>query len=277
MDLEALKEQYKKHKLIFRLLFMMLLGLLPGLFIYLDQGSAVEADREAAVQEMDTAKDKFEKSKKRREEMPKLEEQLAFTEEQLEKAKAKVPDNIQISEILQKIATIAKELDVQLREFDPDAEIAGEEALRFIKLPIKLKVSGTYVQIVSFFDRIVHLEKIILVQDIHLEGSHAEGAKSPVSPIATPVGTPPPTLIQKANAERGNIKVDAEATIAVYRAAGANEAMPVAAAAGPARPGDPKAKLPGDAAAKLPGGTTPPAAGNAAQVPVTANDGADKE
>jgi Tfp pilus assembly protein PilO len=273
MDLDSLKERYKKHRLIYRLIFMALLGLVPGLYIYLDQGSVAEADRETASTEVEAAKEQFEKSKKRREDMPKLEEQLAFTEEQLEKAKAKIPDTIQINEILQKIATIAKELDVQLRDFDPDAELPGEGAFRFIKMPIKIKVSGPFVQVVSFFDRIVHLEKIILVQDVTMEGNEIEDDRS--GDALVPPGGAKMTLVQKANAQREKIRIDADATIAVYRTAGANEAMPVAAAGGPPAPNDKGAGAPALATPPIPTKPGDPAANQPAAAQPAGDAGGD--
>jgi Tfp pilus assembly protein PilO len=169
MDLEELKERYKMLPLWARFLIMGAIGLLPGAYVYYDEGDALQSQLEQEQSDEVVARGDFERSRQQKANLPKLEEDLAFTEEQLVKAKKKLPDSYKIEDVLQKAATIAKEVGVKLVLFAPQAEVRHEEGYRYVELPIKTEVQGRFSQIASFFDRIVHLETSVFVRKIVLE------------------------------------------------------------------------------------------------------------
>lgn len=211
MDLEELKERYKLLPLWVRFLIAGAIGLLPGAYVYYDEGDALQSQLDEVAGLEATARDKFESSRQQKANLPKLEEELAFTEEQLIKAKKKLPDSYRIEDVLQKAATIAKEVGVKLIAFDPGDEIPHNDTYRYVEMPIKTELQGRFSQIAAFFDRIVHLENSIFVRKIEMAKYRIE---------ATPeagAGQPQKTEFQIARENRQNLRLKATFDLVIFR------------------------------------------------------------
>ena len=213
--MEEYINRYKALKFYLRLILLVIAGFLPALYEYSDRSELLEEDLELAQSEKDAAKRAFDKAKLRKSNLPKLEEQLAHTESQLEEASKRLPDNFVMDKILQKTAMIAQELGVKLILFDPQDAIPSNTAFRYAKLPIKLELVGTYAQVATFFDRIVHLELLAHIQNFRMGAvEEADANKQKNAQIESELAKDPSQL-QRVRRSRTRIRVESD--LIVYR------------------------------------------------------------
>lgn len=214
MDFEEIKERYKMLPLWARFLIAGILGLLPGAYVYYDEGDALQTQLETTTGEEGEARAKFEEARQQKANVPKLEEELEFTEQQLEKAKKKLPDIFHIEDVLQKAATIAKEVGVKLVKFEPQEDILHREDYKFVEKPIKTEIEGRFGQIAAFFDRIVHLETSVFVRKIDVTRVVKE-KNDEAEP--GPQAQRQKTEFQLAKEARQNLRLRASFDIAMFR------------------------------------------------------------
>ena len=236
MDKDEILERYKELPLYARLLLWAVIGIVPCGYYYLEDGVTVEARLDEAEREAATAKQSFFKASQQKKNLPKLEEELQFTEEELEKARRQLPDSFKIDEILQKTATIAREVGVSLYLFDPQNEVPAGTSFRYIELPISAKIKGKFSQVGMYFDRIVHLNTSVFIRDVKLigevNGQQQRAEPAVAEPPPPPVGgnpnqaqpapaTPQPrkggTDFEIAQRNRENMEVAAEFKIVIFR------------------------------------------------------------
>lgn len=216
--MEELLAKYKALKYSLRLLVLILISLIPGVYLYLDSSGSLEADLELAMTEKETAKQAFDKARSRKANLPKLEEQLAQTESQLLEASKRLPDQFVMDKILQKTAMIAQDVGVQLILFDPQDPIPSNTAFRYAKMPISLQLMGTYAQIATFFDRLVHLKLLIHIKNFQLSLTELE---DPNKNFKDPELEK--DLIRQQKIKRSRTRVNATADLVVYRTLTAEE------------------------------------------------------
>ncbi len=214
MDLEELKERYKMLPMWARLLVAALIGLIPGGLIYYDEGDTLQAQLVTSQGNEEGARAKFEEARRQKANLPQLEEQLEFTDQQLTKAKKRLPDSYRIEDVLQKTATIAKEVGVRMAKFDPGAEIPHRDSYRYVEMPIKTELSGRFAEVVAFFDRVVHLESSIFLQRIVLERAKLTASgDNEVRSVDTNGKTP----FQIAKESRQDLKIKATFDLVIFR------------------------------------------------------------
>ncbi len=224
MDFEEIKERYRMIPLWGRFLIMGIIGLLPGGYVYWDEGEALQIQLdEASAAEVD-ARTKFEDSRKQKANLPKMEEDMLFTEEQLRKAKQKLPDDYRIEEVLQKAATVAKEVGVKLVGFDPGEETKHFQNYNYVEMPIKTEIVGRFSQVAAFYDRIVHLENSIFVRNIEMKpaAKKASATGTDGQPIQQEQQK---TDFQLARENRQNLRLSATFDLAIFRSMSDAEAI----------------------------------------------------
>jgi Tfp pilus assembly protein PilO len=168
MDTDELKERYKSLPMWARLLIALGAGLLPGAYIYFDEGESLAVSLDEVNQEKEAAQSKLDLAVAKKKKIPQIEERLAELEEQLEKAKKALPDSFRVEDVLQKTATIAKETGVKLALFNPEQQKPGKGEYRYMELPIATEIDGKFNQIAAFFDRLVHLEHSLFIRNLDI-------------------------------------------------------------------------------------------------------------
>ncbi len=256
MDFEEIKERYKLLPLWARFLIAGIIGLLPGAYVYYDEGDSLQTQRDDADVKEGEARAKFEHARKQKANLPKLEEEMAFTEEQLLKAKQKLPDSYKIEDVLQKAAMVAKEVGVKLVVFDPaEIEIQHPEAYNYVELPIKTEIQGRFGQVASFFDRMVHLENSVFVRRVEM-------ARAPIdrrfeSGFPNQSGSPADqqkSEFQIARENRQNLRIKANFELVVFRGMtkAEEDAIPVVGENGEEKPKEGEEKPAADGEAPAP-------------------------
>ncbi len=219
MELEDLRDKYKILPMWSRVLIAVVIGILPGVYIYLDEGQILEDGLIEAESQLDAARVSFEAARKKKQELPKLEAELIFTEEQLAKAKQKLPDAYKIEEILHDAASIAKKTGVKLKNFKPGIEQVRQEAYPYVELPIATEIEGSFNQVASFLDMVVHLEGSIFVRQLELNRLTAKDRETRTEPGAV-------QTYEEAKAARQGVRVASRFDIVVYRGVGPQDAVP---------------------------------------------------
>lgn len=167
MDFEELIARYREISLKKRLFAIVFIALLPAANeLLFNLGDLLNSINVAKM----TKKSKqgvFQSYMKKKIALPKIEMQLKEREDDVDAARKKLPDVIHMDEILQKVEIIAQQLNVSMKMFKPGEEIPSETAFKFLKLPIKLELVGSYSQITMFFDKVAHLELLVRIQNFN--------------------------------------------------------------------------------------------------------------
>jgi len=87
-------------------------------------------------------------------------------EQQLEEAKAELPEQKNIDELLQLFQDRAQKAGLEINTIEPAAEV-GESF--YSRIPIPMTVTGNFHEIATFFDALGRLRRIVNVGDIALE------------------------------------------------------------------------------------------------------------
>ena len=166
--LDEAKENYKELSYKQRALIMLLVGILPALYIYYEEGSGLLDKLQAAHQNNTAENKKYQIAKNKTEKLPLLEENFNKATEQLRKAQEKLPNKIYMDDILHSTASIAKETGIRFKSFKPGTERTQQGGYQYAETPIALDFTAKYSQVMTFFDNIVNMEKIIHLRNISL-------------------------------------------------------------------------------------------------------------
>ena len=178
MELDDLKDRYKGIPVWGRCVAALVLGTLPGLYIYSEQGDGLDQELASAKSRVVAAEKDLSSKMTDKAQIPKLEQTLAFTQDQLEKAKKSLPDKFDIDDLLQKTASIAREVGVQLKSFEPSKPVTQSQgAVRYVQLPVAINMSGRFHQIATYLDRLAHLETAIFVRGLQLQRQMGGGER----------------------------------------------------------------------------------------------------
>lgn len=83
--------------------------------------------------------------------------------QRLNEALTLLPNEAEIPELLQKIASLVEQSDLQMKKFEPQSEQA---AGFYAKIPVKMQIAGNYHSIAVFFDKVAKLARIVNVTDL---------------------------------------------------------------------------------------------------------------
>ncbi|MFQ5904674.1 MAG: type 4a pilus biogenesis protein PilO [Candidatus Binatia bacterium] len=163
------------------------IGILAGLIILLlgldyfllysprsDQISKLSGDAENSRNERD-------KKKKLLTNLPKLQRQLRELNGRLKEAVAQLPDRKEIPDLLRSISTKARDAGLDILIFRPRAE-----SLRnfYAEIPVDIVVRGGFHDVVTFFDEVGRLSRLVNIQNIEIKKPKPEGGQISVETSA---------------------------------------------------------------------------------------------
>ena len=151
-----------------RVAFAAFLGIAIPAYDFWESYEPLNENLQVAVQVKESARIEYERAKKDRERLPELEKQLQFTQEQLKLAQAKLPESFDIDQILQMTAESATGSGIQISLFEPGTARISPQSSDYMEKSIKLECTGKFLQLATFIDRLVHLEKIIHIKNMQL-------------------------------------------------------------------------------------------------------------
>lgn len=166
MEWELLLDKYKNLNIAVRIAALMFLATLYPAYLYWEeQGLLLEELDEIRITR-DLVQKKFDKNREKSAKLPELQEQLADIEEDLQKAKKILPEKVEQNELLSKIGSFEKELNIKIVNYKPGQESRPNQSLEYIEVPIQLEVMAPFPKIMLFFDRLVHLPMLTHIRDI---------------------------------------------------------------------------------------------------------------
>jgi Tfp pilus assembly protein PilO len=123
---------------------------------------------------------------KKAEEFKKVREQKFREREELElkfrEGAALIPSTPDIPQLIKSLADISDKVGLEFSEFRPGTA-KSQEFLNI--LPIEVKLSGTYVQIMSFLDETAQLKRVATPKTVRLDNARPRGTASTLSADAT--------------------------------------------------------------------------------------------
>jgi len=138
-------------------------------FLYAPQAgqiAKVTADSENARNERD-------KKKKLAANRPKLLAQIKELDVMLKEAVAQLPDRKEIPELLSSVSTKARESGLEIMVFRPRGESLQEF---YAEIPVDIVVRGGFHNLVTFFDEVGRLKRLVNIQNIEIKIPTAKGA-----------------------------------------------------------------------------------------------------
>jgi type IV pilus assembly protein PilO len=94
--------------------------------------------------------------------------------QRLNEALTLLPNEAEIPELLQKLASLVEQSDCQMKQFQPEGEVAQTF---YARIPVRMEISGNYHSIAVFFDKVAKLARIVNVTDIKLGEPELENKK----------------------------------------------------------------------------------------------------
>jgi type IV pilus assembly protein PilO len=130
-------------------------------WLYLPKSAELAKARKALV-ELEV---KVAESRKTAAELPKFKAEVQELNARLIVALAQLPDAKDIPDLLAQVTRVAQDSGLEVLSFKPGAE--ARQGL-YASIPVEMKASGTFHQLMVFFDRVSRLPRIVTVADIQL-------------------------------------------------------------------------------------------------------------
>lgn len=184
MDLEDIGLRYKEVAIWKRIVAIIAISFLPGAYDFWDRWETLVQSKKTAQEEKVKQEEKLKEALEKHKKLAELEEVLAATEAEVKEASKKLPDEVIMDQFLQRTELIAQDLGLSLKLFQPREEIPSETEFKYMKLPVHVEMVGTFGQIASFLDRIVHLETIVHVENLDLSVNEEEKKSNQASSLA---------------------------------------------------------------------------------------------
>jgi type IV pilus assembly protein PilO len=173
MEESPFLEKIEKMRMLHRILILVgSIVLLGGLFVWLvvlpEIGEISKTSKEIVVlnQQLDQAKIRARNLKK-------FEAEQAEVTAQFREALKLLPNKREIPSLLRTITQLGTDSHLDFLLFSPKKEKAENF---YIEIPVAIKVSGTYHNVASFFDKVGRMERIVNILDVSM---------SPVKPLST--------------------------------------------------------------------------------------------
>lgn len=94
--------------------------------------------------------------------------------QRLNEALTLLPNESEIPELLQKLASLVEQSDCKMSQFEPSGEINSGF---YARIPVRMKITGNYHSIAVFYDKVAKLARIVNVTDINLDKPVLENKK----------------------------------------------------------------------------------------------------
>ncbi len=108
---------------------------------------------------------KLTESRRKAAELPKFKEEVLKLNQELIVALAQLPEEKDIPDLLAQVSRVGQDSGLAVLSFRPGAE---QSKGLYASIPVQMKASGTFHQILVFFDRVSRLPRIVTVSDIAL-------------------------------------------------------------------------------------------------------------
>lgn len=193
MEESPFLEKIEKMRMAYRVLILVgSIVLLGGLFVWLvvvpKTSEITKTEKEIA-----TLNQRLNQARIRAKNLKKFEAEQAEVNAQFREALKLLPNRREIPSLLRTITKLGTDSHLDFLLFSPKREKTRNF---YIEIPVAIKVSGTYHDVASFFDKVGQMERIVNILDVSMK---------PVKPLST-------TLITTCNAVTYRFKGTKNAT-----------------------------------------------------------------
>jgi type IV pilus assembly protein PilO len=135
---------------------------LYALFVYLPRSTEI-TEKKQRLRDLESQYAQLRASLQDRE---KLEAEIAEVESQFNKAKAQLPEQKEIPELLRQVSNLGRESGLEVTLFRQQTERLLD---LYAEVPVEVAVRGGYHQIAIFFEKVRLLDRIVNVNDISMK------------------------------------------------------------------------------------------------------------
>ena len=163
--IESLLERPKGQKIAF---WLVSLGILIFVF-YQYLFSPINERKEALQKDQDSLRTQIATEERTIRNLPKFRAEVKALESLRETALSQLPYKNEIDGLLESITTLARESGLEVLRFAP-----GEEQVKdfYAEVPVQLDFDGTFSQLMTFFDELSRLSRIVSVSSITVKDPH---------------------------------------------------------------------------------------------------------
>lgn len=98
--------------------------------------------------------------------LPRLRSNIEKLDAQLERVFAQLPDKKEIQVLLASFSSLATDIGLEVIKFTPQQEVIKDF---FAEVPMYLEVEGNFHQLVTFFDEVGHLSRIVNIDTVSID------------------------------------------------------------------------------------------------------------
>lgn len=148
-------------------LILLILGL-DYFFLYSPRSDEISK----LAQEIENGRVERDKKKKEVANIPKLKQQMVQLDGRLKEAVAQLPDRKEIPDLLSTISSKVKEAGLEILVFRPRGENLQEF---YAEIPVDIVVRGGFHNVVTFFDEVGRMNRLVNISNIELRNPKASG------------------------------------------------------------------------------------------------------
>lgn len=174
MDFDDILDRYQEVPITKRIAAIIFLVVFPSGYDFAERWGPLTENIKQATEEKANAERKLNDALEKHRQVIKLEQALAEKQLILKEASKKIPEEIQMDQLLQKTELISQEVGILMKSFEPSEEIPSESAFKYMKLPVRLNLVGSYGQLASFIDHMTHLDLIINVENLNIQPMNSD-------------------------------------------------------------------------------------------------------
>jgi len=106
--------------------------------------------------------------------LPRYRVEVERLKQRLNQALTLLPNQAEIPELLQKIASRVEQSDCEMTTFEPQSEVVSGF---YAKIPVKMSITGNFHSVLTFFDKVAKLNRIVNVTNISMSEPEVQNKK----------------------------------------------------------------------------------------------------
>ena len=150
-----------------------LIVLLYAFVFYFPQSKQM-AESQKTIQSLEEEKAKLQALLKNR---PQAENSIKEVERRFNQAKAQLPEEKEIPELLKQVSNLGRDSGLDVVLFRQKPEVFQD---LYAEVPVEMAVRGGYHQIALFFDKVRHIDRIVNVSDVNMKNPQQVGGQMQV-------------------------------------------------------------------------------------------------
>jgi type IV pilus assembly protein PilO len=152
---------------------VVLLAVLYGLLFYAPRSKEI-ADKQQQISTLQSEQAKLQDQLRN---WGKTKEEIGEIEGRFNQAKAQLPEEKEIPELLKQVSNLGRESGLEVLLFRQKAEAFRD---LYAEVPVEMSVRGGYHQIALFFDKVRHLDRIVNISDTNMKNPQLVGGQTQV-------------------------------------------------------------------------------------------------